>query len=55
MKELDRDLGEGNKISEVFMDEKVFPVEAKIDKKIQMEETSFGRQKNELYSMGKRL
>lgn len=54
MKEMDKDLDLGNEVSDVFLDQ-AYHEEAKIDRRIQMDDTSFGKQKKKLHELTNRL
>jgi len=44
---LKKDLNLGNKISDIFLDQVVYPEDAKLERKIELKETSFGKQKEQ--------
>jgi len=51
---MDKDLDLGNEVSDVFLDQ-AYHEEAKIDRRIQMDDTSFGKEKKKLHELTNRL
>ena len=49
------DLAMGNKVSDVFLDDVVFPGATEVKRKMDLKETSFGRQQQQQRSMVERL
>lgn len=52
---LEQDLEMGDKVSDVFLDESVFPQEAKVERRLLYSETSFAKQDQQIRDLTQRL